>query len=177
MSDMPSAPDRRRFLRGSAAALASLSLKYAPAAPLLAAAATPAPGADYHGWEDVMRRKWTWDKVARGSRGINCTGHCAWNVYVRNGIVWREEQQGEYGRSGEDTPDYGPRGCQKGARHAKYMYGRQRVLYPMKRVGARGEGRWQRIGWSRRRTRSPRSSSSTRPRPAPTRSPMRWAPR
>jgi hypothetical protein len=109
-----------------------------------------------------MRRKWTWDKVVRGSRGINCTGHCAWNVYVRNGIVWREEQQGEYGRSGEDTPDYGPRGCQKGARHAKHMYGKQRVLYPMKRVGERGAGAGSASAGSRRRTRSPPSSSSTR---------------
>ena len=41
-------------------------------------------------------------------------GHCAFNIYVKDGIVWREEQQGEYGRSGDDTPDYGPRGCQKG---------------------------------------------------------------
>ena len=44
-------------------------------------------------------------------------------------------------------PDYGPRGCNKGLRHARYMYGKQRVLYPMKRVGKRGEGKWQRISW------------------------------
>ena len=74
-------------------------------------------------------------------------GHCAFNIYVKDGIVWREEQQGEYGRSGDDTPDYGPRGCQKGNRQAKYMYGKQRVLYPMKRVGERGEGKWERISW------------------------------
>ena len=138
---------RRAFLRGSGAAIAAvLSLRYAAGDAIAAAALDAAPG--YHGWEDVMRRKWTWDRVVHGSRGINCTGHCAWNVYVRNGIVWREEQQGEYGRSGTDTPDYGPRGCQKGARHARYMYGRQRVLYPMKRVGARGEGKWARISWT-----------------------------
>ena len=120
-----------------------LSLKYAPAG-----AQNPATLAlPYGRWEDLMRQKWTWDRVVRGSRGINCTGHCAFNVYVKNGIVWREEQQGEYGRSGDDTPDYGPRGCQKGLRQAKYMYGKQRVLYPMKREGARGEGKWERISW------------------------------
>ena len=27
------------------------------------------------------------------------------------------------------------------------MYGRQRVLYPMKRAGPRGSGRWERISW------------------------------
>ena len=27
------------------------------------------------------------------------------------------------------------------------MYGKQRVLYPMKRAGERGEGKWERITW------------------------------
>jgi DMSO reductase family type II enzyme molybdopterin subunit len=134
---------RREFVAAGGAAALGLSLRYA--------AAATAPGAalerPYGRWEDLMRQKWTWDRVVRGTHGTNCTGNCAFNVYVKNGIVWREEQQGEYGRS-EDAPDYGPRGCQKGLRHAKYMYGKQRVLYPMKRVGARGEGRWQRVSWN-----------------------------
>ena len=141
--------DRRGFLKQSgAAAAAALSLKYmAPVDALAQGMAQGSPAPPYGLWEDLMRKKWTWDRVVRGSRGLNCTGHCAFNVYVKNGIVWREEQQGEYGRSGDDTPDYGPRGCQKGLRHAKYMYGKQRVLYPMKRVGARGMGQWERISW------------------------------
>jgi DMSO reductase family type II enzyme molybdopterin subunit len=131
---------RRAFVAGSGAATVALTLRYAPAA------AQAPPATAYGAWEDLMRVKWTWDRVARGTHGTNCTGNCAFNVYVKNGIVWREEQQGEYGRS-EDAPDYGPRGCQKGLRHAKYMYGKQRVLYPMKRVGQRGEGKWQRVSW------------------------------
>jgi len=138
----PHSASRREFLAGSGAVAAGLSLNYA--APSIA---QPAMDSVYGRWEDLMRAKWTWDKVVHGSRGLNCTGHCAMNVYVKNGIAWREEQQGEYGRSGDDTPDYGPRGCQKGLRHAKYMYGKQRVLYPMKRVGERGEGKWERISW------------------------------
>ena len=101
----------------------------------------------YGAFEDLMRAKWTWDRVAHGSHGTNCQGGCAFNVFVKNGIVWREEQQGQYGKSDPDAPDYGPRGCQKGLRHAKYMYGNQRVLYPMKRVGERGAGQWERISW------------------------------
>ncbi|MGI9309620.1 MAG: molybdopterin-dependent oxidoreductase [Gammaproteobacteria bacterium] len=131
---------RRHFLSGSGAM--ALSLKYGAVS---TASAQSEPG--YRRWEDIMRNKWTWDRVVRGSRGVNCTGHCAFNVYVRNGIVWREEQQGEYGSSGDDTPDYGPRGCQKGLRQAKHMYGKQRVLYPMKRIGERGEGKWERESW------------------------------
>lgn len=124
-------------------ACGALSLRYATSA------AAPAPA--YRAWEDLVRRKWTWDRVVRGTHGTNCAGTCAFNVYVKNNIVWREEQQGMYGASG-DAPDYGPRGCNKGLRHAKYMYGPQRVLYPMKRLGRRGEGRWQRIGWDQAAT-------------------------
>jgi DMSO reductase family type II enzyme molybdopterin subunit len=132
---------RRTVVAGGGALALTLSLRYADAAETSAGATQ-----GYGRWEDLMRRKWTWDRVVRGTHGTNCTGNCAFNVYVRSGIVWREEQQGEYGRS-EDAPDYGPRGCQKGLRHARYMYGRQRVLYPMKRRGARGAGKWERISW------------------------------
>jgi DMSO reductase family type II enzyme molybdopterin subunit len=129
---------RRNFLAGTSGAL--ITLKYA-------AISAQETSSTYRRWEDIMRNKWTWDRVARGTHGTNCTGNCAFNVYVRNGIVWREEQQGEYAAATADTPDFGPRGCNKGLRHAKYMYGKQRVLYPMKRVGERGEGKWERISW------------------------------
>jgi len=134
--------NRRHFLAGSGASL--MALKYG-------SVAAQDVGA-YRRWEDIMRNKWTWDRVARGTHGTNCTGNCAFNVYVKNGIVWREEQQGEYRPSSADTPDYGPRGCNKGLRHAKYMYGKQRVLYPMKRVGERGAGQWERISWEQAAT-------------------------
>lgn len=127
-------------MAGTGAVAADLTLKYGAG---LHAEETP----PYGSFEDLMRQKWTWDRVTHGSHGTNCQGGCAFNVYVKNGIVWREEQQGQYGKSAPDVPDYGPRGCQKGLRHAKYMYGNQRVLYPMKRVGARGEGKWERISW------------------------------
>ena len=132
--------DRRQFIAGSSAGL--LSLKFA--APVLA---QDDEQVAYGAWEDLMREKWTWDRVVHGTHGTNCQGGCAFNVYVKDGIVWREEQQGEYGKSDPDAPDYGPRGCQKGLRHAKYMYGSQRVLYPMKRVGERGAGQWERVTW------------------------------
>ena len=137
---------RRGFVTGAAAL--GLSLKYGCSSDT----SEQVPAQIYRGWEDLMRNKWTWDRVARGTHGTNCQGGCAFNVYVKNGIVWREEQQGEYGSSDPDAPDYGPRGCQKGLRHAKYMYGKQRILYPMKRVGERGEGQWERISWEQATT-------------------------
>ena len=135
---------RRSFMKRSAAAMSGvLALKYSKTA---AAQAVSTPSQPYRKFEDLYRQKWTWDDVAHGTHGTNCAGNCAFKVYIKNGVVWREEQQGMYEPSG-DAPDYGPRGCQKGLRHAKYMYGSQRVLYPMRRVGERGEGKWERVTW------------------------------
>jgi len=139
----PVTQSRRAFLGRLLASSTLLTLNYAP---VVALAAEPKAEKLYRKFEDVYRKKWTWDRVVHGTHGTNCAANCAFNVYVKNGIVWREEQQGEY--SGySDAPDYGPRGCQKGLRHSKYMYSSQRVLYPMKRVGKRGGGKWERISW------------------------------
>ncbi len=37
--------------------------------------------------------------------------------------------------------------CPRGARAAEIVYSEDRLLYPQKRVGARGEGRFERISW------------------------------
>lgn len=130
---------RRKFLKGASLSSASLMLAHGRV--------VEAQEQPYRRFEDLYRNKWTWDRVGRSTHGTNCAGNCAFNVYVKDGVVWREEQQGGYEPSGEDVPDYGPRGCNKGLRHAKYMYGKQRILYPLKRVGERGEGKWERISW------------------------------
>ncbi|MDO8303470.1 MAG: molybdopterin-dependent oxidoreductase, partial [Sedimentisphaerales bacterium] len=59
----------------------------------------------------------------------------------------REEQAGDYPRISEEIPDYNPRGCQKGACFVEYVYGAQRLKYPLIRVGERGEGKWRRASW------------------------------
>jgi DMSO reductase family type II enzyme molybdopterin subunit len=72
---------------------------------------------------------------------------CAWDLYVREGVVWREEQAAPYTASNASVPDWNPRGCQKGAGCSDLMIGPLRLLHPLRRVGARGSGRWKRIGW------------------------------
>lgn len=42
---------------------------------------------------------------------------------------------------------YDPRICLMGRSRLEYQYHRDRLLHPLKRVGARGEGRWRRIDW------------------------------
>ena len=37
--------------------------------------------------------------------------------------------------------------CEKANAAIQYVYSSYRLKYPMKRVGKRGEGKWQRISW------------------------------
>ena len=101
----------------------------------------------YRGWESLYRKQWTWDKVVRSTHSANCTGSCSWKVYVKDGVMLREEQASDYPRISEDLPDYNPRGCQKGACFVEYVYGAQRLRFPLLRVGKRGEGKWRRASW------------------------------
>jgi len=90
--------------------------------------------------EEIYRRKWRWDRIVKASHGrSNCMSACSWDVYVRDGIIWREEQNAVYESQEEGVPDFNPRGCQKGAVHSDAMYSGDRIRFPMKRVGERGE--------------------------------------
>ncbi len=101
----------------------------------------------YRDWEDLYREEWDWDSTARSTHSVNCTGSCSWEVFVRDGQVWREEQAADYPRINQDIPDLNPRGCNKGACFKDYVHGEQRVKYPLRRTGERGEGKWKRISW------------------------------
>ncbi len=102
----------------------------------------------YGDFSDVYREKWVWDDVAKGTHYSNCGyQRCAWNVYVKDGIVWREEQAADYEQVSEDLPDFNPRGCQKGACYSDRMYDQSRMTVPLKRIGERGQGNWKRVSW------------------------------
>ncbi len=103
----------------------------------------------YNSWQDVYRAKWKWDRVAKGTHHVNCWYQrcCNWNVFVKDGIVWREEQAATYEQTNSDVPDYNPRGCQKGGSFSERMYDQSRLFHPLKRVGKRGEGKWKRVSW------------------------------
>ncbi len=142
--------DRRDFLKflvgtGAGLALPSFAAQGGEAVQALLAAPVPA----YSGWKDLYRRQWTWDKVVRGTHIINCwyQAHCAWDVYVKDGLVFREEQAAEYERVNDELPDYNPRGCQKGGCFSERMYDPSRVTHPLRRVGERGHNKWERVSW------------------------------
>src|SRR3972149_4845706 len=102
----------------------------------------------YSGWEELYRQKRTGDKVTWGTHLVDCySGSCSFRVYTKDGIVWREEQSALYPLIEKGVPDMNPRGCQKGACYSRVMYGAERLKYPLKRSGERGEGKWKRVSW------------------------------
>jgi anaerobic selenocysteine-containing dehydrogenase len=69
-----------------------------------------------------------------------CNQGCDATVHVRDGVVVRVEG---------DTSSEVTEGtlCAKGLASREILYHQERLLYPMKRSGARGEGKWERITW------------------------------
>jgi DMSO reductase family type II enzyme molybdopterin subunit len=99
-------------------------------------------------WADAYRSKWRWDGVSRGSHSVDCyPGNCPYYVYVRDGKVLYEEVAGSFAPHQAGEPDRNPMGCQKGCSWSQMLYGAERVLHPLKRVGERGEGKWQQVSW------------------------------
>ncbi len=143
---------RRGFLKASMLSAVGLSMKQLrpPAAEAATTAGETGAGAatSYTGYEAVLAEKWTWDRTAKVTHCVDCyPGQCSWTAYVKDNIVWREEQTGHYPQLNDDLPDMNPRGCQKGASFSDVMYGEERIRYPLVRVGERGGGKWKRASW------------------------------
>ena len=51
------------------------------------------------GWESAYRDRWRHDKVVRSTHGVNCTGSCSWNVYVKDGLITWESHRSRPARS------------------------------------------------------------------------------
>ncbi|HQX51250.1 MAG TPA: molybdopterin-dependent oxidoreductase, partial [Planctomycetaceae bacterium] len=81
-------------------------------------------------WEEFYRNRWAHDKIVRSTHGVNCTGGCTWNIYVKDGIVTWEMQGLDYPLLEEGIPPYEPRGCQRGISFSWYLYSPLRVKYP-----------------------------------------------
>src|SRR3990172_5451066 len=81
-----------------------------------------------------------WDRVAFGTHCVNCyPNNCPVYVYAKDGKVVFEEAAG--------VPDMNPMICQKGLAWSRQEDAPDRILHPLRRAGARGEGRWKRISW------------------------------
>ncbi|HEX5250758.1 MAG TPA: nitrate reductase subunit alpha [Gaiellales bacterium] len=80
--------------------------------------------------EAFYRERWQHDRVVRSTHGVNCTGSCSWNVFVKDGIITWETQAVDYPSTGPDMPEYEPRGCPRGASFSWYTYSPLRLRHP-----------------------------------------------
>lgn len=80
-------------------------------------------------------------QIYAGACRSQCGQGCYLNVHVRDGQVVRTTA-GNF----DDGPEFN-RICGKGLTHPARVYSAERLQYPMRRVGERGEGKFERITW------------------------------
>ncbi len=78
--------------------------------------------------------------VVRATCPHDCPDTCALLVTVEDGVATSV-------RGNPDHPTTAGVLCTKVSRYTERTYHKDRLLYPMKRVGRKGEGRFERIGW------------------------------
>ena len=80
-------------------------------------------------------------KIYSGACRSQCGQGCYLNVHVRDGQIVRTTA-GHF----EDGPEF-DRICPKGLSQPARVYSAERLQYPMRRIGERGEGKFERITW------------------------------
>jgi len=69
----------------------------------------------------------------------HCGGSCILKLHLKDGVITRIET--------DDGEEPQLRGCLRGRAYRQRVYAPDRLLYPMKRTGERGEGKFKRISW------------------------------
>ena len=89
-----------------------------------------------------------WEQCTFGTHCMNCIpASCVFYVLAKDGKVVREEVAGVIEPVEPGVPDMNPMLCQKALAWSRELYAPERLLHPLRRVGERGEGRWERISW------------------------------
>ncbi|MEF9877289.1 MAG: molybdopterin-dependent oxidoreductase, partial [Gordonibacter sp.] len=128
------AVSRRTFVKGSA--LAGLG------------AATLGSGALFgcapQATGEVDKGKAVEEKVAWGHCSVNCEGRCALRLHVSDDeVTWVESDN----TGNDEYGDHQIRACLRGRSIRRWINHPDRLSYPMKRVGKRGEGKFEQISW------------------------------
>lgn len=82
--------------------------------------------------------------IRTGCPSHNCGGKCLLKLHVTDGVITRIETDD---RQGDDISDPQLRACIRGRSYRKRQYHPDRLKYPLRRTGKRGEGRFERISW------------------------------
>ena len=79
-------------------------------------------------------------KIVKAACPHDCPDTCGMHVSVEHGVAVKVE-------GAKDMPFTQGTLCTKVARYLDRTYSKERVLHPLKRVGAKGEGKFERISW------------------------------
>lgn len=81
--------------------------------------------------------------IISGAGTNNCGGRCLLKIHVKDNVIIRVSTDDE-----PDNPEAPQvRACARGRAYRKTLLHPDRLKYPMKRVGKRGEGKFERITW------------------------------
>ena len=80
-------------------------------------------------------------KIVRTTSTFDCGGRCPIKLHVKNNKILRIE--------GDDIADTGQqlRTCLRCRAYRQYVHHPERLMHPLKRVGKKGEGKFERITW------------------------------
>jgi len=79
------------------------------------------------------------EEVITTGCSCNCGGSCLLKIHVRDGLIVRIES--------DDGEEPQLRACLRCRAYRQRVYAPDRLLYPLKRVGERGDGEFERISW------------------------------
>lgn len=84
------------------------------------------------------------EKIIPTCSTFDCGGKCLIKAHVSDGVITKIST-----RSNDELDPKNPvmKACVRGRGYRKYQYHPDRLKYPMKRVGKRGEGKFERISW------------------------------
>ena len=104
------------------------------------------PAEKWDDWVEWDGKLWP-KKVARRYTLVptvcfNCESGCGLLAYVDRETLEIKKFEGNPAHPGSRG-----RNCAKGPATINQTYDPERILYPLKRVGERGEGRWKRVSW------------------------------
>ncbi|MFU2113862.1 DmsA/YnfE/YnfF family dimethyl sulfoxide reductase [[Pasteurella] aerogenes] len=126
---------RRTFLKGTSVGLAAVAADIS--LPFNAMANTESVAAES---AVVSEEKIVWSACT-----VNCGSRCPLRMHVKDNKITYVETD----NTGTETYnlDHQVRACLRGRSMRRRVYNPDRLKYPMKRIGKRGEGKFKRISW------------------------------
>ncbi|RMH18148.1 MAG: formate dehydrogenase [Gemmatimonadetes bacterium] len=137
--------ERAKRLSAARQAVEARGETFYPGASRVHLAAFP-PRERWNDWVELDARAWPERRERRTmlvpTTCFNCESACGLLAYVDRDTLEVRRFEGN-----PEHPGSRGRNCAKGPATLNQITDPDRILYPLRRVGARGEGRWERVSW------------------------------